>query len=335
MFIKGISLANYGPFRNTRDGSFILTPNNRLKRGKDTLIDGGSALPLVLVYGQNNSGKTCLVSILKELKIANEESGYVNVPNKYVRTDGSLYQINIWFGNYEFTMGPTMGYNFRLKKDNKLVLESDYIIDFLFYSEDYAKPFKDFLDRIYYLDDMSKNTSGLEEFLLDHKEEVASILRSADVFIDGLDYEEEYGIVLKFTNGRDSSIDVVSNNIRKLLMLMPLFISESPYDVFVLDGFLDTLHPVLQEKIIESHVLREHGRQLIVTTNNTRFLHLVDIPSYLRTDEVYFVETEQSNKSSVTSLSDYIRPKGKLDTESDYLDGRFGAIPFVVDMVRE
>lgn len=332
MFLKGITLANYGPFKNDRDGSFIITPYNRLKTSKDTLIDG-KYLPLALVYGANNSGKSCLVSLLKELKIADSTSGYVNVPNKYLNTDGSLYTNHIFFDNYDFCMSYASRYKYSLKKGGKILYASDNIRNVINFKHS-GKPLKEFLDGVYYLDESSEITPKLERFILNHLELVSSILRSADVFIERIYEDDEYGLMIEFKNGRNLQVGVTNTSIKKFLMLMPLFINESPYQVFVLDNFLDCFHHNLQEKILESHVLRDVKKQLIVTTNNPVFLHLIDQYSFLRRDEIYFIDSKRNCESSIVALSDFVRPKMKLDTEKDYLEGRFGGIPFVINLDR-
>lgn len=331
MFLKGITLANYGPFKNDRDGSFIITPYNRLKTSKDTLIDG-KYLPLALVYGANNSGKTCLLSLLNELKIADKTSGYVNVPNKYLNTDGSSYTNHIFFDDYDLCMSYASRYRYSLKKGSKNLYASDSIRDVINFN--YSKPLKKFLDGVYYLDETSEITPELEQFILNNLETVSSILRSADLFIERIFEDDTYGLMIEFKNGRKHQVSITNTSIKKILMLMPLFINDSPYKVFVLDNFLDCFHHNLQEKILESHVLRDEKKQLIVTTNNPVFLHLIDNYSFLRRDEVYFIECKRNCESSIIPLSDYVRPKMKLDTERDYLDGRFGGIPFVVDLER-
>lgn len=334
MFIKAINLANYGPFAASRDGWLNLTSCNRLKRNKETIIDK-TYVPLALIYGQNLSGKTCLVSLLNELKEATKTSGYINIPNKYLRTDGSVYRNEIYFGDYVFSMTHSAQYKYNLKKGRKNLISSDSIKTMFDYAENGTHPLKDFVDRIYYLDENSTITKELEKFLVDNIELVSRIMKRADMLLSGLEMDEEYGLIVKFKNGRKHSVNVVNTSVKRLLMLMPLLVDNSNYDVFVLDGFLDVFHPTLQEKILESHVLRENKKQLIITTNNARHLRLLDYNEWLRLDEVYIVEFWRNNESRVQGLVEYIRPKQKLDTETDYLVGRFGGVPFVVDMVTD
>ena len=332
MFIRAISLCNYGPFKASRDGWLNLSSCNRLKRNKDSIIDN-TYVPLALIYGQNLSGKTCLISLLKELKEATKISGYVDVPHKYVRTDGSLYNNEIYFGDFVFTMTRRDRYKYCLKKGTKKLISSDSLKDILNFSNNGFKPLQSFLDRLYYLDETSTISGEIEQFLIDNLELVSRVMKRADMFLDSLEYDKILGLIVKFTNGMKLSVSVVNTSVKRLLMLMPLFIEKSPYDVFVLDDFLDCFHQVLQQQILESHVVfREEKKQLIVTTNNARHMRMLDYYEFLRRDEVYIIDSHRDNESSVQGLIEYIRPKCKLDTETDYLMGRYGGTPIVISL---
>ena len=67
--------------------------------------------------------------------------------------------------------------------------------------------------------------------------------------------------------------------------------------------------------------------QLIFTTHDTHLLNL----DLLRRDEIWFVEKQRGGNSSLYSLAEFkIRPD--LQVEKGYLNGRFGAIPFIGDI---
>ncbi len=72
----------------------------------------------------------------------------------------------------------------------------------------------------------------------------------------------------------------------------------------------------------------QHARnQLIFTTHDTNLLDL----DLLRRDEIWFVEKDNKGASNLYSLAEFkIRPDLKI--EKGYLNGRFGAIPFISDI---
>jgi AAA15 family ATPase/GTPase len=69
--------------------------------------------------------------------------------------------------------------------------------------------------------------------------------------------------------------------------------------------------------------------QLIVTTHET---HLLD-RDLMRRDEVWFAEKDQQQQTHLYSLTD-MKIRKDLRIEKSYLQGRFGAIPFVGDVSR-
>ena len=71
---------------------------------------------------------------------------------------------------------------------------------------------------------------------------------------------------------------------------------------------------------------------MIVTTHET---HLLDL-DLLRRDEIWFVEKDDRQQSHLYSLTS-MRVRKDLRIEKSYLQGRFGAVPFVggMDKLRE
>jgi len=64
--------------------------------------------------------------------------------------------------------------------------------------------------------------------------------------------------------------------------------------------------------------------QMIFTTHETSLLDL----DLLRRDEIWFVEKDRSGSSRLYSLAEF-KPRPDLKIEKGYLNGRFGAIPFI------
>ena len=118
-----------------------------------------------------------------------------------------------------------------------------------------------------------------------------------------------------------------SDGTRRLTHLLPaLFEGARDPHVIVVDEIDRSLHPLLARQFIESFLALARGRgsQLILTTHDTNLLDL----DLFRRDEIWFVEKKPPGETHLYSLAEF---KVRLDLRIDnaYLQGRFGAIPFL------
>jgi uncharacterized protein len=132
--------------------------------------------------------------------------------------------------------------------------------------------------------------------------------------------------------------DEESDGTRRLMALAPfLFDLLQPQNgtpaVHLIDELDKSLHPLLTRFFLETFFRSssaEHPGQILFTTHDTNLLDL----SLLSRDSIWFTEKDASGASSLYSLSEF---KGEqLDRigehlEEGYLQGRFGAIPFLGD----
>ena len=72
---------------------------------------------------------------------------------------------------------------------------------------------------------------------------------------------------------------------------------------------------------------RNSNSQLIATTHK---VYLLDIKDIFRKDEIWFVEKDKHGQSVLYSLAN--TDVENLDLAAGYLNGRFGAIPFIKDL---
>ncbi len=118
-----------------------------------------------------------------------------------------------------------------------------------------------------------------------------------------------------------------SDGSRRLLHLLPaLHRLAGQGGVFVVDELERSMHPMLARKFIE-FFLRAAGRgpsQLIFTTHESTLLDL----DLMRRDGIWFAEKDQEGASHLYSLGDF-KVRKDLRIEKGYLEGRFGAIPFL------
>lgn len=120
-----------------------------------------------------------------------------------------------------------------------------------------------------------------------------------------------------------------SHGTRKLFSLAgPWLDSLEKGHVLVIDELHDTLHPKLVTFLVNlfnSPETNKNGAQLIFTTHETSILS----QNVFRRDQIWFCEKNQKNETIVYPLTDYSPRKGRENLEAAYLDGRYGALPYI------
>ena len=94
--------------------------------------------------------------------------------------------------------------------------------------------------------------------------------------------------------------------------------------------FIDELHLHLHEQMVEylvrqfhSRELNKKGAQLIFTTHDTSIMN----QNLFRRDQFWFVEADRQGASSLFPLTDFYTRNKKDNIASNYLSGRYGALP--------
>lgn len=124
--------------------------------------------------------------------------------------------------------------------------------------------------------------------------------------------------------------DEESDGTQRFLHLLPaLYHLHTSCKVFVIDELDRSLHPLLAHALLKFFVESCPGacQQLIVTTHET---YLLD-QDLLRRDEIWFTEKDEKQQTHLYSLTD-MKVRNDLRIQKSYLQGRFGAIPFVGGM---
>ena len=96
----------------------------------------------------------------------------------------------------------------------------------------------------------------------------------------------------------------------------------------VIDEFDTSLHTLLVRELVRlfhSTQTNTGGAQLIFTTHDTS---LLDAPDLFRRDQIWFVEKELDQASSLVPLSEFSLRKNEA-LERGYLMGRYGGVPFL------
>ena len=137
---------------------------------------------------------------------------------------------------------------------------------------------------------------------------------------------------LKFIHGDNNIKYTFSEESDGTIRLVELFsvLNNLKEKVFVIDELDRSLHPLLTHDFIKKFLSSDAIDQLIISTHEDRLLDL----SLLRRDEIWFVSKDESGDSSLYSLEEY---KERFDKNimNAYLDGRYGAIPDIVNKFPE
>lgn len=98
--------------------------------------------------------------------------------------------------------------------------------------------------------------------------------------------------------------------------------------LLVVDEIEDSLHPLLTKRLVEmvqDKSINTKGAQLLFTTHDAMLLDL----SFFRRDQIWFAEkNEKTCATELYSLASFSPRKGE-NVRKGYLQGRFGAIPFI------
>ncbi len=124
-----------------------------------------------------------------------------------------------------------------------------------------------------------------------------------------------------------------SQGTRKLVaMAGPLWSILSYGNILFVDELDARLHPLMTRRIIEmfhSPLTNPNGAQLIFATHDTNLLD----KTLFRRDQIWFAEKDRQGATHLASLAEY-RVRSDAAFEKQYLEGRYGAIPFLGDLSR-
>lgn len=105
--------------------------------------------------------------------------------------------------------------------------------------------------------------------------------------------------------------------------------------VLVVDELDAKMHPLLSQYLVNLFNNPEKNvanAQLIFSTHNTHLLS----SSMLRRDQIWFTEKDDKEETDVYSMMDILlpdgsKPRGDGNLEKNYMMGRYGAIPFILN----
>lgn len=168
--------------------------------------------------------------------------------------------------------------------------------------------------------DTSKLPADMPDAL---KEQVLEKLKDQDVF--------QIHTLHRTSDGRSVplELDDESEGTKKFFGLIGPWIDILGRGVCVfIDELHESLHPVMLRLLVNmfhNPVLNCHGAQLVFTTHDTSLL----AQDFMRRDQIWFVEKSVETGSTLFPLTNFSPRKDREDLEKAYLDGRYGALPFV------
>lgn len=118
-----------------------------------------------------------------------------------------------------------------------------------------------------------------------------------------------------------------SDGSQRLLHLLPALYQLAKHPrVYVVDELERSMHPMLARKFVEFFVKAGDGSnsQLIFTTHESGLLDL----DLIRRDGIWFAEKDRDGATHLYSLADF-KVRNDLRIDKGYLQGRFGAVPFL------
>lgn len=169
----------------------------------------------------------------------------------------------------------------------------------------------------------SKLPDELKEFLLRNgSSEVSSVKTKHCIYnLEGHATDSEF-----FDLGSQESAGT-----KKLFSLAgPIFDALDKGEILVIDELDAQLHTLITREILKlfnSRTANPKNAQLIFTTHDTNLL----TGNLLRRDQIWFAEKDKTEATHLYSLVEY-KPRNDASFEKDYIQGRYGAIPYVGDL---
>jgi hypothetical protein len=159
------------------------------------------------------------------------------------------------------------------------------------------------------------------------EDEVKEDLKKGKIIVSS---RTKYNAELKSEGKSDFSFGMQeSEGTKKMFELSPfIYRSLKEGTPLFIDEFDSRFHPLLTKKIVELYNSIENKKaQLIFTTHDTNLLS----SDLLRRDQIDFVEKDKYGASHLYTLVEIKGVRNDASFEKDYIQGKYGAIPFLGD----
>lgn len=125
----------------------------------------------------------------------------------------------------------------------------------------------------------------------------------------------------------DFELKEESDGTQRIFDFLPMvYNTKNEACTYVIDELDRSLHPTLVRALVSRIVTDKNMKgQLIFSTHDAGLLD----GKIFRNDEIWFAEKDQETQCTHLYSLDDFKPRADLDLEKGYLNGRFGAIPFL------
>ncbi len=361
-----LRVANY---KSIQDTTLSLEWNGKRKPKNyseyDSLLFIGEgkrrAVPLIVIYGANSSGKSTLLSALSTLvSLIRDGVGSVKyTPDRLISVDGTSFTTEVVSGDTLYTHSITYNdseiLSESLSEDGRVVFstekavlrEGDFEISACLrdgrqvYSvlSSSSSPLREAIAcRISFFNPFSYSVSDAferyvtlsgksrKECLEDVRRLTLKLDLSVDDIRDGEVWQTEH-------TGCDCrgvwlSLDEESEGTKRLFALTSVILAAlSSGSILVIDEIDVSLHSIVLRQMVSLFLDKRYnssGAQLICSSHNT---DLLDAP-FIQKSEIAFFEKTKKKGSCVSRLCEIEGVKSLSKFRTDYLEGRFSGIPF-------
>lgn len=190
------------------------------------------------------------------------------------------------------------------------------------------------LDELFNQHSMDSEQIERMKQILDIEEQTNGMLEKTmfGAFKEGNQYVAKT-LVSNHTVGNSSysfDIENESDGTQRLADFLPMIYGLlETKSTFVIDELDRSLHPSILHKLI--HKIMDNSNiegQLIFTTHESSLLNC----NIFRADEIWFAQKNKEDQSTQLYTLHEFKPRADLDIEKGYLNGRFGAIPFLAKL---
>jgi len=170
------------------------------------------------------------------------------------------------------------------------------------------------------------------------KKELVELLNTADIGIEDIVSEE--GSLLTHHKKYDENNNEVgmttfeldkeeSKGTQKFFkMSAPILNTLREGKVLIIDELDASLHPMLTQhliKLFHNKNVNKHNAQLIFATHDTNLLH----ESMFRRDQIWLTQKDKYGATELYSLAQFKNVRKNEDFEKKYIQGKYGAVPYL------
>ena len=117
-----------------------------------------------------------------------------------------------------------------------------------------------------------------------------------------------------------------SSGTQRLFDLIPVLDMVDNVSVILVDELDRSLHTSLVKTFLEDMIKNLNHTQFIFTSHNVALME----EDMFRFDEIWFIQKNSKGETRMCALSEYNLPEErKKNLIKDYLNGRFGGVPFI------